>query len=84
MACGTPVICANTSSLPEVAGDAALLVDPTDTAALAAAIERVLADPALRAELARKGRAQVQKFSWQRTAAETLAVLKQAAAGIDD
>jgi glycosyltransferase involved in cell wall biosynthesis len=80
MACGTPVICANTSSLPEVAGDAALLVDPTDTAALAAAIERVLAEPALRADLAAKGRAQVQKFSWQRTAAETLAVLKQAAA----
>src|SRR6185503_11785173 len=80
MACGTPVICANTSSLPEVAGDAALLVDPTDTAALAAAIDRVLADPALCAELAAKGRAQAQKFSWERTAAETLAVLRQAAA----
>jgi glycosyltransferase involved in cell wall biosynthesis len=80
MACGTPVICANTSSLPEVAGDAALLVDPTDTAALSAAIERVLAEPALRAELAAKGKAQVQKFSWQRAAEETLAVLRQAVA----
>jgi glycosyltransferase involved in cell wall biosynthesis len=80
MACGTPVICANTSSLPEVAGDAALLVNPTDTAALAAAIERALAAPPLRAELAAKGLAQVQKFSWQRTAGETLKVLKRAAA----
>jgi glycosyltransferase involved in cell wall biosynthesis len=75
MACGTPVVCANTSSLPEVAGDAALLVDPTDTAALAGALARLLADAPLRASLAAKGLAQVKKFSWQRAARETLEVL---------
>jgi glycosyltransferase involved in cell wall biosynthesis len=74
MACGTPVVCANTSSLPEVAGDAALLVDPTDTAALAGAIGRVLADEPLRASLVAKGLEQVKKFSWPRTAKETLKV----------
>ena len=79
MAGGTPVICANTSSLPEVAGEAALLVDPASTADLAGAIERVLAEPVLRAELSAKGRLQAQRFSWQRAAAETLAVLEQAA-----
>ena len=76
MACGTPVVCANTSSLPEVAGEAALLVDPQDTGALSAAIERVLAEPGLAAELSARGREQVKKFSWARAAQETLAVLK--------
>jgi len=75
MACGTPVVCANTSSLPEVAGDAALLVDPQDTAALAAAIGQLLSGEALRASLAAKGLEQVQKFSWERAATETLKVL---------
>ena len=53
MACGTPVICSNVSSLPEVAGDAALLFDPQDTAALAQAMARVCAEPALRRDAAR-------------------------------
>ena len=74
MACGTPVVCSNTSSLPEVAGEAALLVDPADTAGLAGAISRLLADASLQAALAAKGLAQVQRFSWQRAAAETIAV----------
>ena len=81
MACGTPVACANTSSLPEVAGDAALLVDPLDTAALAGAMARLLAEEALRAELAAKGLAQVRKFSWQRAAQETLQVLEGVVGG---
>jgi glycosyltransferase involved in cell wall biosynthesis len=79
MACGTPVVCSNTSSLPEVAGEAALAVAPLDTEAMSAAIGRVLDDPSLRAALVAKGLAQVQRFSWARAAAETLQVLEQAA-----
>ncbi|MBI3958808.1 MAG: glycosyltransferase family 4 protein [Chloroflexi bacterium] len=79
MACAAPVICGNRSSLPEVAGDAALLVDPTDTNAIAAAIQRVLADDELRQSMAEKSLAQAATFSWQRTAAETLAVYREMA-----
>lgn len=79
MACETPVVAASTSSLPELAGDAALLVDPTDTAALTAALARVLTDEALRAELIARGLAQMQRFSWERAAEATLGVLEQAA-----
>jgi glycosyltransferase involved in cell wall biosynthesis len=78
MACGVPVICSNTSSLPEVAGPAALLVNPLDTHAIAAAIERVLADTDLRATLVGRGFEQLQKFSWEKAAQQTLAVLEQA------
>jgi glycosyltransferase involved in cell wall biosynthesis len=81
LACETPVVCANTSSLPELAGDAALLVDPTDTAALTEALRRVLTDEALRAVLIARGREQVQRFSWARAADETLRVLERAARG---
>lgn len=70
MACGVPVICSNSSSLPEVVGDAALLVDPTDTAGLHSAMRRVLEDPALRADLARRALVQAQKFSWQKAVDE--------------
>ncbi len=80
MACGPPVVCSATSSLPEVAGEAALLVDPEDTAALAGAIGQLLADDPLRASLAAKGLAQIQRFSWSRAAEQTLNVLAQAAA----
>jgi glycosyltransferase involved in cell wall biosynthesis len=75
MACGTPVVCSNTSSLPELAGDATLLVDPLDTAALAGAIERVLDDSALAQELAERGPAQARRFTWERAARETLNAL---------
>ena len=75
MACGTPVVCSNTSSLPEVAGEAALLMDPEDTAALAGAIGRLLEDTALRENLIARGLEQARKFSWERAAQETLAVL---------
>jgi glycosyltransferase involved in cell wall biosynthesis len=78
MACGVPVICSNTSSLPEVAGDAAILVDPADTAALAMALRRVLSDPALRAGMRERGIARSAQFSWERTARETLAVYESA------
>jgi glycosyltransferase involved in cell wall biosynthesis len=76
MACGAPVAASNTSSLPEVAGDAALLVDPTDVAALS----RLAGDAALRASLRARGLIQAARFSWQRCASETLAALDEAMA----
>jgi glycosyltransferase involved in cell wall biosynthesis len=75
LACGTPVVCANTSSLPELAGPAALTVDPLDTVALAAALGRVLAEPALRAELLAAAPAQLARFTWARAAEAALGVL---------
>lgn len=77
-ACGVPVITSNTSSLPEVAGDAALLVDPHDVDAIAEAMYRLLTDEALRADLARRGLENVKRFSWEKCARETLAVLEAA------
>ena len=78
MACGTPVICSNTSSLPEVTpGDAALLVDPLNVDALTDALRRVLSDPALAADLRARGLAQAARFSWARAAEETLAVYRR-------
>lgn len=75
MAAGAPVITSTVSSLPEVAGDAALLVDPRDTTAIAGAIERVLTEPGLADDLRERGRAQAATFSWERTARETLTLL---------
>ncbi|HEU5423624.1 MAG TPA: glycosyltransferase family 1 protein [Nitrolancea sp.] len=79
MACGTPVVTSNVSSLPEVAGDAALMVDPTDQDALAGAIARLLESPELRATLRERGLARAAAFSWERTARETVAVYHSAA-----
>ena len=76
MACGAPVLASNTSSLPEVAADAALLVDPMDTAALANGLARLAADAELRTELRARGLARAAGFTWDRCAEETLAVLK--------
>ena len=72
MACGVPVVASNTSALPEVAGDAALLVDPHDVDALAAAIGRVLRDEALRRRLRLAGIARAGQFSWEKAARQTL------------
>jgi glycosyltransferase involved in cell wall biosynthesis len=72
MARGVPVACSNAASLPEVAGDAALLFDPHDTAAIAAALKRLLDEPALVADLIACGRERVREFTWQRTARLTL------------
>ena len=80
MACGTPVVCADNSSLPEVAGDAALLVPATDEAALTAALARLLDDQALRARLAVAGPARAAGFSWA-AAAERLWAAYGAALG---
>jgi glycosyltransferase involved in cell wall biosynthesis len=79
MACGTPVVCSNTSSLPEVAGDAALLVDPLDTVAMASAIQRIVSDRSLRDDLAQRGFDNLQRFSWQGCARQVLTAIEQAA-----
>jgi len=77
IACGTPVVCSNTSSLPEVAGDAALLVDPTDGRALAGAMERVLRDETLRTTLRARGMEKVRGFTWEQAAQKTLMVYRK-------
>jgi glycosyltransferase involved in cell wall biosynthesis len=83
MACGTPVVCSNTSSLPEVAGDAALAVDPLDTEALSDALARIVTDEGLRRELVERGFRQVQRFSWRRCAQEVMQVLEDVGRGFD-
>ena len=80
-ACETPLVCARTSSLPEVAGDGALYFDPFDVEDMAGAIEHVLEEPERRSELVEKGRANIKRFSWEKTARETLRVLELAAKG---
>jgi glycosyltransferase involved in cell wall biosynthesis len=79
MACGAPVVCSNASSLPEVAGSAALLVSPEDDAALADAVRLVLTQPALAAAMRARGLTQAARFRWERCAAETLAVYRSVA-----
>lgn len=74
MACGTPVITSNTSSLPEVAGEAGILTDPEDIEGLAQAMAKVLEDGELRKTLREKGLKQAASFSWDKTAAQTLEV----------
>lgn len=81
MASGTPVITSNVSSLPEVVDDAAVMIDPLDPAALAAAMTRVLGDDALRADLIRRGRVRVDAFSWARAAEATRAVYHRVLGG---
>jgi len=78
MACGTPVICADRSSLPEVASDAARLVDPHDVAGLAAAISELASSPERRADLRTRGLARAARFTWRRTAEQTYAVYEAA------
>jgi len=78
MACGVPCVTSDLSSLPEVAGRAALTVDPRNAAALAAALRRLVADRALAAELAGRGVERAAGFTWQRAAAETEETLRDA------
>jgi glycosyltransferase involved in cell wall biosynthesis len=77
MACGTPVITSNLSSLPEVAGDAALLVDPYRTEAIAAAMKTMILDDLTRSQLRQAGLARSQQFSWAKTGAATQAILRE-------
>ncbi|HEY7500961.1 MAG TPA: glycosyltransferase family 1 protein [Vicinamibacterales bacterium] len=77
MSCGTPVIAARSSSIPEVVGDAAVLLDPDDGDAWSNAIERVLEDEQYRNDLRRAGLARAREFSWTRTARETAAIYRR-------
>jgi alpha-1,3-rhamnosyl/mannosyltransferase len=77
-AAGLPVLTSNVSSLPEVAGDAALVVDPHDEGAMARALSSLLGDPAMRERLAAAGRERLTAFGWDRCAARTAEVLHKA------
>lgn len=81
MACGCPLVTSNVSSIPEVVGDAGILVDPHDVNSLIQAMKRVLTNSRLKDEMVRKGLEQVQKFSWEKTAELTLQVYNKVARG---
>jgi glycosyltransferase involved in cell wall biosynthesis len=78
MACGTPVVTSDRSSLPEVAGDAAVLTDPDEPEAIASAIGRVLSDGELRERLRKAGLERAARFDWAETARKTAEVLREA------
>ena len=77
MACGVPVVCSNASSLPEVVGDAGLLVSPDNPRAWVEALDQVLTDPALRLDLRSRGLARARQFTWEAAARQTLAVYQR-------
>ncbi len=79
MACGLPVVASNTSSLPEVVDNAALLVNPEHIEEIRQAISKILGDEGLRKELQKKGLVQAKKFSWEKTAEKTIEVYKEVA-----
>lgn len=79
LACGTPVVASNRASLPEVLGDAAVLVDPSDTGAIVDGMQRMLEDDPLRSRLSSLGPQRASAFSWRRMAEETLAVYRSVA-----
>jgi glycosyltransferase involved in cell wall biosynthesis len=76
MACGTPVVTSNVTAMPEIAGNAALLVDPTSVEQIASAMERIVSDAALRQQLRRKGLMRSAEFSWANTAARVYELIK--------
>ncbi|MDI3488683.1 MAG: hypothetical protein PWR26_1400, partial [Methanosarcinales archaeon] len=82
MACGCPVITSNTSSLPEVVGDAGIMVDPHDVDALADAMERVLTDESLREDMRRRGLERARQFSWDEAARQTMEVYREVEGGL--
>ena len=82
MRCGAPLMAGNRTSLPEVVGDAGLLVDPFDTEAMAAALARLIDDQALRATLSARGLARAAQFDWRETARLTLEVYTRATGGV--
>jgi glycosyltransferase involved in cell wall biosynthesis len=83
MACGTPVVTSNVSSLPEVVGDSAVQVNPENVFEIARGIREVLLDEELRSSLIRCGREQAARFSWERTAREVLQIYREACARVD-
>jgi glycosyltransferase involved in cell wall biosynthesis len=80
MACGTPIITSDVNGLKEIAGNAALLVDPADTCAIAGAIMRLAGEPQLREALVERGRQRSTLFSWDSCARKTLEILEAAGA----
>ena len=80
MATGTPVVASNVSALPEVLGDAALLVNPENVFEIARGIQDALLDQDLREELIARGKAQAARYSWERTAREVLEVYREVSA----
>lgn len=78
MACGTPVLASNNSSIPEIVGEAAVLVEPRDVKTIAVRISSLLTDNTLRAELVRKGHERAAHFSWSKCARQTIAAYRQA------
>ena len=80
MACGTPVVCSRTSSLPEVVGDAAALIDPLNALDIADALSRLLRDESYAGDLRRRGLARAATFTWEQTAERTVAVYQAALA----
>jgi glycosyltransferase involved in cell wall biosynthesis len=80
LACGTPVLTSNVSSLPELVGDAAVLVDPSDVGAIADGVERLWHDADLRTQLRLRGLARAAAFSWTRPARLTLETYARAIA----
>ena len=81
MAAGTPVIASNVSSLPEIAGDAALLIDPRSVSELRDALSRLLLSPGLRGELAGRGRLRARAFRWEKCAGRSLVFFREVAGG---
>ena len=79
MACGTPIVTSNVNGLKEIAGDAALFVDPSDAEEIAGAIREVASDSNLQKELSAKGLARSKNFSWEKCARETLEILESVA-----
>jgi glycosyltransferase involved in cell wall biosynthesis len=79
MAAGAPVVTSNVSSLPEVVGDAALLIDPMDSGSIADAMARILTDATLRADLIRRGHERVKTFSWEASVKRVRAVYSEVA-----
>ena len=80
LACGTPVVTSDRSSMPEVVGQAAILVDPTSVKSIADGMQRAIEDSALRDRLHRDGIDRARSFSWEKTAEQTLAVYRAATA----
>jgi glycosyltransferase involved in cell wall biosynthesis len=84
MACGTPVLAADTSAMTEVIADAGLLVDPYDIDAIASGLTRLLGDDDLRSDLARKGIQRAASFTWDRCVEKTIDVYEQVAGTLDN
>ncbi len=79
MACATPIVTSNVNGLEEIAGDAALLVDPQDPDEIAAAVRRVLSTPELRQALSREGLERAKRFTWEKCGRKTLDILENLA-----